>query len=224
MTSRSGPRRGSLPGTEQLATTARRHTIAEYFRLSAETDPRLEYFEGVVVAMPGASPAHSQIGSNVNGELRARLTGTPRTTHDASLQVRLGRRPFYRHPDVTVVCGPLDRDPTGTSGNAILNPTLVVEVFGPSTEKYDRTLKFERYRDVASLQEYVLVEQDEPTVVTDHRNDGGTRTFGPNARRMDATIHLRLVDLDLPLSEVCARVTFPPPRSRSELTADDDGK
>ena len=101
---------------------------------------------------------------------------------------------------MTVVCGPLIRDPDDKSGNAVLNPTVVFEVLSPSTERYDRTLKFERYRGIDSLREHVLIAQDEPLVTTHYLSDGGVWSFGPTAKGLDATVRLTSLGVDLPLA------------------------
>ncbi len=61
-----------------------------------------------------------------------------------------------------VVCGKIEI--YENQNDIIQNPMLIVEVLSPSTESFDRGRKFEYYRTVASLTEYVLVSQKEPIV------------------------------------------------------------
>ena len=206
---------------------ARRYTPAEYLRISDATDQRLDYWDGVildrngnpvqfgprgeVLDMAGASPNHGLISSNVGGEVRSRLKGTPCDVRDGSVQVRLGPGGRGAHPDVVVCCGEVQLDPESRTGPVILNPRLVFEVFSPSTEVYDRLRKAEGYRAIESLQEYVFVSQDEPRVETYYRSTDGVWSFGPTVTDPAASVHLRSVGVDLPLAEVYARVAFPPP-------------
>jgi Uma2 family endonuclease len=74
------------------------------------------------------------------------------------------------YPDITVVCGPREIDVTDPL--AVTNPTLVVEVLSRSTEKYDRGEKFEHYKTLASLRQYVLVSQRERSVEVWTRDAG----------------------------------------------------
>jgi Uma2 family endonuclease len=65
---------------------------------------------------------------------------------------------MYAYPDVSVVCGkPLLAD---DHQDILLNPVVIVEVLLPSTEQYDRGMKFQLYRTIESLNEYILVDQD----------------------------------------------------------------
>jgi Uma2 family endonuclease len=89
------------------------------------------------------------------------LRGTPCRVFSADLRVRVKATGLATYPDVTVVCGPLERDPDDPSGNTVINPRLLVEVLSPSTEDYDRGEKVAHYKQLASLQEIVLVAQDE---------------------------------------------------------------
>ena len=79
--------------------------------------------------------------------------------HDADLRVRVLETGLATYPDVTIVCGPSQRDPQDE--NAVTNPTLIVEVLSRSTEDYDRGDKFEHYKRIASLEQYVLVSHNQ---------------------------------------------------------------
>jgi Uma2 family endonuclease len=87
---------------EQRAPSPRRlYSVEEYFRMEAATDERLEYYDGVIVAMSGGSVNHIRVVHNVSGEFRVRLAGRPCEAFDPGLRVRLNRRRRYVHPDVT---------------------------------------------------------------------------------------------------------------------------
>ncbi len=194
---------------EQRVETPSRYTVEDYFRLEAATDERLEFRDGQVVAMSGGSVNHSRIAHNIGREMGNRLTGTPCEAFEAELRVRITRRTEYSHPDVTVVCGGTLIDPDDALGETVLNPRLVFEVLSPSTELYDRTRKADGYRDVESLQEYVLVSQQQPRAETFYRNVDGVWSIGPTVAGLNGVVRLRSVGIELPLAEVYARVSFP---------------
>lgn len=91
----------------------------------------------------------------------------------------------------------------------VLNPRLVVEVLSPSTEAFDRGEKLDRYRQIESLEEYVLVVQDRPDVQAFFRQPDGTWLFTA-AAGLESTIQLRSLEIELPLGEVYTGITFPP--------------
>src|SRR5262249_48363247 len=112
------------------------------------------------------------------------------------------------YPDVTVVCGPIQYDPDDKAGHTILNPRVIIEVLSPSTEAYDRGDKAAAYREIASLEEYVLVSQPEPGVKTYLRQNDGTWSLA-SFSGMKAGATVRSIQIDLPLAEVYAQVEFP---------------
>ena len=145
--------------------------------------------------------------ANVTGELRNRLKGSGCTVYDSNLRLQLARKRLYSYGDSVVVCGqPIIVEIAGT-GKVCINPRLVVEVLSPSSDDYDRTTKFDLYREIESFQEYVLVSQKSPRVETYYRqSDGGWRI--DFAIGLDSEIQLRSVPAKLPLSEIYAGVTF----------------
>jgi Uma2 family endonuclease len=184
-----------------------RLTIEEYFQLEETATERHEFFDGVIVAMAGGSPEHSLISANVVREIGNRLKGSDCNVYDSNLRLQVARRGRYSYGDAVVVCGqPETLTVTGT-GKVCVNPRVVVEVLSETTEAYDRTKKFDRYRDIQSFQEYVLVSQTTPRVETYSRHsDGGWRI--DFAIGLESKISLRSIPAELPLSEIYAGITF----------------
>ncbi len=171
--------------------------------------------DGEVVAMAGGTNDHALIGMNVGGELRHRLKGSNCRVYSSDLRVRtpsfrqkMGYRGLYTYPDVTVVCGKPEVEQLSKKTETLTNPTLLVEVLSDSTDSHDRGTKFERYSEIESFREYVLISQDEQKVTVFLRRDNGdwkiTRHYG-----LDAVARLDSVDADLPLAEVYAGVELP---------------
>jgi Uma2 family endonuclease len=106
-----------------------------------------------------------------------------------------------------VICGPVQKDPEDITGQTATNPRLIVEVLSPSTEAYDRGEKFRFYREIESLEEYVLISQNDARVETFFRQADGTWLFSAfNGIHSKAT--LRSLGVELPLAEVFAGVEF----------------
>jgi Uma2 family endonuclease len=196
----------SLPLEQQ----PRRHTVEEYLRIERDSSERHDYIDGEIVAMSGGSYNHSLIISNTVRELGNRLKGKPCRALESNLRVGIPRTPRLMYPDILVICGKPEFDPRDDHNETVTNPRLVIEVLSPTTERHDRGEKFRRYRQLESLQEYVLVSQERPSVETYFRQPEGTWLMAPYAG-MESTVRLRSVEIDLPMTEIYAGVEFPPP-------------
>lgn len=146
-----------------------RLSIPDYLALERQSDIKSEYLDGEMIAMTGASRSHNRIALNVATSLdgQARSRGCEVFVSDMRVQTGDG---LLTYPDVAVVCGkPQFSD---SELDTLLNPTLIVEVLSPSTENYDRGVKFARYRTIPSLREYLLLEQKRVHLERFLRQDG----------------------------------------------------
>jgi Uma2 family endonuclease len=150
------------------------------------------------------------------GELRNHLKGKPCRVYDSNIRVRISRSVLYTYPDATVICGERELDPNDPSGDTCTNPQLIVEVLSPSTEAYDRGEKFSRYRQIDSLQEYVLVSPSSRRIEVFLRQPDGAWLFTAFSR-LDASAVLRSVEVKLPLQEVYSGIEFPPTELAAEV-------
>ncbi|MDX2092077.1 MAG: Uma2 family endonuclease [Kofleriaceae bacterium] len=134
-----------------------------------------EWHDGVVYAMAGGTLEHSRLAGNIHAALKTALGGCEVFQADAMLFVRA--RQLSTYADVSVVCGPVESQKVErngrTLGEALLNPTIIVEVLSPSTAEYDRGEKFGHYMTLASLREYVLVLQDSRQIEVYRRPERG---------------------------------------------------
>lgn len=185
-------------------------TPAEYLKIERASELRHEYFQGEMFAMTGGSARHSLIKMNIGRELSTKLKGQPCTAFDSDLRIRVSPTGLYTYPDVSVVCGELEYD--DVQRDTVVNPTLLIEVLSDSSEAYDRGKKFEHYRQIAALREYVLISQKWPTIERYLRNPDDTWTLTA-VLGLDASLHLASLDVTLSLAEVYDRVTFDDPDS-----------
>lgn len=153
-----------------MATTAQLKlmTVDEYLAFEESSEVRHEYVDGELFAFAGASKRHIDIVLNVVEALRplARERGCRVYAND--LKVRVGPRRIY-YPDVVVVCADDDVDEYVSA-----KPCLVVEVLSPSTSGTDRREKLQAYRQVDGLREYLIIDQQQPSVERHWTNDGVT--------------------------------------------------
>lgn len=176
-----------------------RMTREEYLAMERGSDGKHELWEGEVFAMVGASYAHNLVKdtlARVLGNLVADR-GCRVLTSDMRVRIPSGLR--YVYPDVVVLCGApqLEDD----HGDVLCNPQVVIEVLSRSTAAFDRGAKFEGYRSIPSLREYVLVSAQE------RRVDHFTRAEDPQAWvfrafGVDDVLPFPTLEVQVPLGEV----------------------
>ena len=186
----------------------RKYSVEEYIDLDKNSEGRYEYFDGVVVELSGASLSHNRIVSNLSGNLRNELEGRDCEVLPADMRLKVPAAFPYRYPDVVVVCGePVIEETQGL--DLLVNPLLIIEVLSPTTEAYDRGLKFSAYQTIASFHEYLLVAQDRLHVVQYVRqpNDKWLRS---EVTGLDGELTLETINCTLTLRDIYQRVTFQP--------------
>lgn len=159
-----------------------KHTFAEYLAMEAASETKHEYLDGQIYAMAGGTPEHSGLAANVIGELRVALRGRPCRVFTSDLRVRVLATGLGTYPDATVIRGSFEVDPEDE--NTAANPVAIVEVLSDGTEAYDRGEKFEQYRRIPTLRDYVMISQHHALIEHYTRNDDGTWTLhevGPPA-------------------------------------------
>ncbi len=182
------------------------YSLGEYFALEQASDARFEYWDGDIVCMSGGSLAHYQICSNVHGSLVIGLRGGRCRAFTGDAAIWTPALPPYRYPDASAVCGELQfKHINGL--DAVMNPTLIVEVTWPSTIKLDEGEKLVAYQAIPSLREYLLISQDGPHVTHYTRQGGGT--WGRrDVTDPDASVELESAGYALRLRDIYDGVTF----------------
>jgi Uma2 family endonuclease len=181
-------------------------TPQEYLAKERLADIRSEFYRGEMFAMAGASWEHTLVKDNLAGEAGIKLKDGPCRVLTSDLRVKVSATGLYTYPDVIIVCDePQFED---SKFDTLLNPRIVAEVLSDSTEKYDRGAKFGHYRQVPSVQEYVLVSQDSPLVERYVRQDDGTWTLR-DFRGLDQTFEFATVSVKIPLADIYRGVKFP---------------
>jgi Uma2 family endonuclease len=179
---------------------ARHHRFSydEYLARERETGLRHEFLDGQVFAMTGGTPEHARLIAEVSFALRRAVDPKQCRVFSADLRVRTPTG-LSTYPDVAVVCGAVDvaRDDM----NAVVNPTVLVEVLSPSTEAYDRGEKWAHYRRIESLQAYVLVSPVAERIEAFVRSEAG---FVNVVVSGDEPLELRCLATQLVPSEIFA--------------------
>jgi Uma2 family endonuclease len=177
-------------------------TEEQYLAVERAAEFKSEFLDGAMYAMSGGTLPHADLASNIIAELRAMLRTSECKAFNSDLRVRVSAR-MYAYPDVSVVCGkPLLAD---DQKDVLLNPVVIFEVLSPSTELYDRGLKFQLYRTIPSLREYILVDQNKVQIDQYIRQDASTWTLRDH-QGQDNELKMDSIGISLPLRLIYDRV------------------
>jgi Uma2 family endonuclease len=171
-------------------------SVEDYLAAEATSDVRHEYLGGLVYAMAGETTDHNTITLNLAFAIRQHLKGRPCRLYTSDIRVNFDLRneEYFYYPDVVVTC-----DRRDTDKRFVRHPKLIIEVLSESTERVDKREKFFAYTSMASLEEYVLVEQAAREISVFRRANGwkATKVSGVKAKLL-----LKSLKLSLPLSTV----------------------
>ena len=174
------------------------YTAEDYLTLERSASIKSEFHEGQIYAMAGASRKHNLITINIARELSIQLKKRPCEAYISDMRVKAAKVVNYYYPDIAVVCATPQFEDTHL--DTLINPTVLIEVLSPSTEAFDRGGKFAHYRKIASLQEYLLVAQDQPSIERYVRQ--GDVWILTEAVELEASVPLESIDCVLSLGEV----------------------
>jgi Uma2 family endonuclease len=155
-----------------------------------------EYIQGEVYAMAGASDAHVTIAVNLVTLLRNHLRGSGCRVYMSDMKARIETLDIFYYPDIMVTCD--DRDSQFDYFKRY--PCLIVEVLSESTESRDRGDKFADYRELSSLQEYVLISQSRRRVECFRRNAEGQWVLF--TYRLNQQLHLESINFSCAVTEI----------------------
>jgi Uma2 family endonuclease len=194
------------------------YTPAEYLELERAAETKSEYRYGQIYAMTGASRAHNLISGNLFGELRQQLRGRSCEAYVNDIRVRVSHTGLYTYPDVVVACGEIEFE--DDSVDTLLNPVILIEVLSPSTEAYDRGEKFAHFRRLESLQEYILVSQNQIRVERYVRR--GEQWMLTELSAPDDVLEIAAIECGIRMADIYERVNLP--SAAPSLTAADAGE
>ena len=172
-------------------------SIEEYLELELTARVRHEYIAGQIYAMVGASEAHNIIAGNIFAILRSHLRGSSYKAFisDMKVKVKTQQADIFYYPDISVICDPGDNEKYFKT-----KPSLIVEILSKSTEVTDRREKRLNYQAINSLQEYVLVSQNEMKVEIYRKDSDGNwmcATLGEDDELMLDSVELKLTMNDI---------------------------
>jgi Uma2 family endonuclease len=176
----------------------------EYLEYEDSSNTRHEFYNGMVVAMAGASRKHIALTSNLLIDLGTQLEDHPcrPAAHDARLH-HAGTNDYF-YPDLLVEC------PNSESKEGLPQPRLVIEILSPSTLKIDREYKRQAYRSTPTILDYLIVSQDRIFVEHDTRPDSNSPWQELTYSQPEDIIQLPSIACTLSLARIYRRIDLDP--------------
>ena len=179
-------------------------TPEEYLVFERKAEFKSEFFNGEIIEMPGASNAHNLITVNTINGIYNQVVEQGCRVYGSDMRVGTSPVTSYLYPDVTVVCDePHFEDDVF---DTLINPLVLVEVLSPSTEARDRGEKFAYYRQLESVQEYILISQDRVRV--EHYLRQGEKWVFEELREFTDVLRIVSIACELPLQHIYRLVEF----------------
>jgi Uma2 family endonuclease len=129
-------------------------TPEQYLEIDRAAERGSEYYAGEIFPREAVSLSHSRIVTNLSAMLHTQLRGRGGEVQGSNLRLRTEARGPYFYPDLMVFCEPAQLE--DRRQDTLTDAVVLVEVLSPSTERYDRTFKFENYQRLASIREYLV--------------------------------------------------------------------
>jgi len=169
---------------------------SDYLNGELEAKFKHELIDGEAFAMAGASEKHNIISLNIASDIKFQLKSKKCTTFIADMKVGI-QGDFY-YPDVMVVCEEHQNDTQYVK----YAPKLIVEVLSKSTRAFDHSIKLEKYLKIASLEYYVIIEQDYCEISVFSRAAG----FIPKFYHLGDEIHFATISVSVTVNDVYERI------------------
>ena len=182
-------------------------TPTDYLAFERGHPGKHEFVDGRVILQAGGSRNHALIGTNVTSSLHQQLRLRHCMVYGSDMRVVIPQARRYVYPDISVLCEPANfEDPLD---DTLTNPTVIIEILSPSTERYDRGKKFQAYQTIESFQEYLLIAQD--AIVVEHfvRRADKLWTFDV-ITDPTAVITLTSIECTLRVEDIYEKIVLPP--------------
>lgn len=185
-------------------------TIEEYIQQESESEGKYEFHNGEIFALAGGTINHGLLCANIYTEIRSALKDKKSNCKPLSSEIKLhvknNKTNSFLYPDTMVVCGDLEK--SESYNEAVTNPILIVEVLSKSTANYDRGDKFHIYRQIRSLQEYVLIEQDKYIIDIHYKSPQSDLWKITRIEGIDSIIQFRSIDISISMKDLFFDVKF----------------
>jgi Uma2 family endonuclease len=180
-------------------------TVDEYLAMEAVAEYKSEFLDGEIFALAGGTIDHNAVALDCAIELSQRLDAEKCQVMNSDNRLQIEPNGLYTYPDVMVICGKIQL--VERRKDTVTNPLLIVEVLSESTRDHDRGAKFDLYKQIPSLREYVLIESERARVECYHRTADDRWTIEA-FDGLDAVARLESIACEIPLRRLYRRVSW----------------
>jgi Uma2 family endonuclease len=186
-------------------TEQRYYSIEEYLALEEAADYKSEYIDGEIFPMAGGSTNHNRIAGNFYAVLNFAFKTEDYDVFMSDVRLWIPKKRIYTYPDVMLVVGKPEYYNNRT--DTITNPRVIIEVLSPSTKRYDRSKKFEAYRTIPTVEEYLLLDQTRKYIEHFSKTDHKRWSFA-EYNESDEAIALASVSFEIAMADIYNKVNF----------------
>lgn len=180
-------------------------TEEEYLALERASTTKHEYYNGRIYAMTGAKEPHNLINGNTLASLHNQLRRKQCRVYSSDMRVKVIKTGLNTYPDIVIICG--QPQFTDATRDTVTNPIVIIEILSDSTERYDRGMKFQNYRAIDTLRDYLLIAQDHHHIEHFSRQDSGLWVLQEAISDTDI-INISSIECILSLQDVYEKVEF----------------
>lgn len=180
-------------------------TEQEYLTTERLATEKHEYFQGEIFAMSGASKAHNEIFTNALGELIIQLKGRTCRPYGSDFRINIPRNTLYTYPDISFFCS--DPQTLDAEDDTATNPTVIIEILSASTRNYDQGEKFNLYREIDTLKEYILIDSQAIKVIKHSKNEDNSWLL-VEYKSIEDVFFIKSIDVELSLINLYDNVKF----------------
>ena len=182
-----------------IAYSKQKMSIEEYLAFENGASEKHEYYQGEVFAMSGAKLTHNEIVMNTATTVKQFLKGKTCKPYNSDQRIYIEKNTLFTYPDISIFCDgviTLNNDEM----NAV-NPSVIIEVLSPGTKDYNRGMKFKLYRDIDSLNEYILIDSESINVEAFAINQNGFWELR-EYKNIHETLLIQTIQMEIPVSSL----------------------
>jgi Uma2 family endonuclease len=193
------------PMKEYTVVNTRPMTVEEYIEFEENSEIRHEFIQNQLIPMSGTTRVHNTICINLAFLLRLLLKNDSYEIFQENVKVQISAGKDYTYPDIVITNDPIDL--SGDDAYFIKRPCVIVEVISRSSRIEDSADKFIRYKNIESLQNYVLVDSLKAWVEVRYKT--ATGDWEANAYLLsDEKFPVPILGIELKLEDVYEGVSF----------------